>query len=58
MKFGCTHCERLIGCRLDTPDGQRFFKENNLRERCGGFTREAARIVSRLIGENAPLQTP
>ena len=50
-KFGSTNCEKLIGCRLDTPEGQRFFKENNLREKCAGFTREATRVASEILAE-------
>jgi len=50
MRFGTTNCERLIGCRLDTPDGQRFFKENKLREKkCQLFTKEAAGMVSAIF---------
>ncbi len=42
-KFGSTTCERLIGCRLDTPEGRRFFRENQVREKkCQRFTEEAA----------------
>jgi C_GCAxxG_C_C family probable redox protein len=52
-RFGSTNCERLIGCRLDTPEGQRLFHERNLREKCGEFTREAARLASRLIEQSA-----
>src|SRR5512139_2873513 len=49
-KFGTTNCERLMGCRLDTPEGQRFFKENKLREtKCQVFTREAAGMVSAIL---------
>jgi C_GCAxxG_C_C family probable redox protein len=53
-KFGSTNCEQLMGCRLDTAEGQRFFQEHNLREKCAGFTREAARIAVRLLEETAP----
>ena len=53
VKFGSTNCERLMGCRLDTAEGQRFFKEHNLREKCAGFTCEAARIAARLLEETA-----
>ncbi len=53
-KFGSTNCERLIGCRLDTPEGQRFFKEHNLRQKCAGFTQEAARMASALLEEHPP----
>jgi len=55
-KFGSTNCERLMGCRLDTPEGQRYFKEHNLREKCADFTCEAARIAARLLEESAPSQ--
>jgi C_GCAxxG_C_C family probable redox protein len=48
-KFGSTNCERLIDCRLDTPEGQQFFKEHKLREKCACFTRDAARIASALL---------
>ena len=48
-KFGSTNCEKLIGCRLDTPEGQQFFKDHNLRVKCAGFTREAARLASEAL---------
>jgi C_GCAxxG_C_C family probable redox protein len=49
-KFGATNCERLIGCRLDTPEGQRFFKDNKLREnKCRIFTKEAAGMVGAIV---------
>ncbi len=48
-KFGSTNCKKLIGCRLDTPEGQQFFKEHNLREKCAGFTCEAARLASEAL---------
>ena len=53
-KFGTTNCERLIGCRLDTPEGQRFFKENKLREkRCQLFTKEAAGMADGILEQEA-----
>lgn len=48
-QFGSTNCQQLIGCRLDTPEGQRFFRENNLREKCDRFTGEAARLAAALL---------
>ena len=54
-KFGAIHCQRLIGCRLDTPEGQRFFKENNLREqKCQTFTREAAGMAAGILEREPP----
>ena len=52
-KFGSTSCEELLGCRLDTPEGQQFFKEHHLRQKCAGFTREAARMASALLEEHS-----
>jgi C_GCAxxG_C_C family probable redox protein len=48
-EFGSTHCETLIGCRLDTPEGQQCFKVNPLGEKCRMFTREAARMVEETL---------
>jgi C_GCAxxG_C_C family probable redox protein len=49
-KFGTTTCERLIGCRLDTPEGHQHFKDNQLREKtCQGLVKEAAGMVSALL---------
>ncbi len=52
-KVGATNCEKLVGCRLDTPEGQRFFKEQNLREKCAGFTQEAAQLAVQMIEQSA-----
>jgi C_GCAxxG_C_C family probable redox protein len=56
-QFGSTRCEKLIGCRLDTPEGMKFFKENKLREKCALLTREAARIAARLVKEHECART-
>jgi len=48
--FGNTNCYELIGCRLDTPEGQVFFKENNLWDKCLIFTREAGRLAILSLG--------
>ena len=50
-RFGSTNCEKLIGCRLDSPEGQQLFKDHNLREKCAGFTSEAARLASQLLND-------
>ncbi len=56
-KLGTTNCERLMGCRLDTPEGQRFFKVNKLREtKCQVFTKEAARMASAVLEQEAQRQ--
>jgi C_GCAxxG_C_C family probable redox protein len=52
-RFGSTNCRQLIGCDLSTQEGQAFFKANNMRERCMGFTEEATRMALTLL-ENEP----
>ena len=44
-EFGSSNCYELVGCHLDTPEGQAYFKENNLWEQCLVYTREAGRMV-------------
>lgn len=51
-RFGSTNCATLTGCRLETPEGQQFFKEHNLRAKCAGFTREAARLATQILNRN------
>jgi C_GCAxxG_C_C family probable redox protein len=48
-RFGSTACPELIGCRLDTREGQRQFKEDNLIVKCRQFTVEAAAIAMQVI---------
>ena len=55
-RFGSTNCSQLLGCRLDTPEGQCFFRENNLREKCQMFTREAAKMAAAAINSQSKQQ--
>jgi C_GCAxxG_C_C family probable redox protein len=48
-RFGSTNCFELVGCDLGTEEGQAYFKENKLRERCRGFVEEAERMASALL---------
>lgn len=52
-QFGSIDCQQLTGCHLGTPEGQQNFLENNLWERCQEYTREAARMVMRLIEDES-----
>jgi C_GCAxxG_C_C family probable redox protein len=45
LGFGSSNCCELIGCRLDTPDGQAYFRDNGLWDKCRVFTREATRLT-------------
>jgi len=49
-RFGTVNCGELLGCDLDTPEGQAFYKENELSQRCRRYTEEAARMAADLLG--------
>ncbi|MFO7462164.1 MAG: C-GCAxxG-C-C family protein [Desulfatiglandales bacterium] len=50
--FGSRDCQALLdGCDLNTPEGQRTFKEKQLGARCLLFTGKAAEIAARAIVE-------
>jgi C_GCAxxG_C_C family probable redox protein len=51
QEFGGRACHELLGCDLGTPDGQAFFRDNRLGERCLRFTGKAAEIAARIVSE-------
>lgn len=50
--FGGRDCRVLLGCDLDTPEGQAAFREQRLAARCARYTGAAAEIAARLIAES------
>ena len=45
---GTIKCRDLLpGCDLSTEEGQKYFKENNLRDQCKGFVRLACDILDK-----------
>jgi len=50
-RFGSTNCVILTGCDLGTDEGQKYFKDNNITERCKVYTEEATKIAVSLIEE-------
>jgi len=51
--FGSRDCKTLLGgCDLNTPEGRKMFKEQNLEARCLLFTGKAAEIAARIINES------
>lgn len=59
-EFGARNCHDLLGCDLNTPEGQETFKEKKLSAHCAKFTGKAAEIAARIVEEmaNLPLQGP
>jgi C_GCAxxG_C_C family probable redox protein len=49
-EFGARDCHDLLGCDLNTPEGQATFRENRLGEqRCFKYTGKAAEIAARIV---------
>lgn len=51
QEFGSRDCHVLLGCDLNTPEGQTQFREQRLGERCVKYTGKAAEIAARIISE-------
>ncbi len=47
--LGCLDCFSLIGVRLDTEDGLRKYREENLREKCRQIVGTVERIARRYL---------
>lgn len=50
-RHGSVNCRQLIGCDLATEEGQRFFMENNLIERCHQYAADATGLAIELMAE-------
>ena len=48
-EFGSTNCQELLGCDLDTKEGQEAFRENNLYLKCREYTGKATEFVREII---------
>lgn len=51
-EFGTIHCRQLLDCDLQTPEGQKQFKEHNKIEQCLTYAEKATEIAMTLIEEN------
>ena len=48
---GTVKCRELLGCDLSTDEGNKFFKENNLRENCKDYIRLCCELVDGYLAE-------
>jgi len=49
QEFGARDCSVLLGCDLNTPEGQAIFRENRLGKRCAKYTSKATEIAARIV---------
>ena len=50
-KHGNTDCHELIGCDLNTEEGQKYFVDQNLDPKCREITADAARMAMEVMEE-------
>ena len=49
-KHGSISCKELLGCNLLTPEGQKFFTENNFKERkCIPYVHDASELAEVML---------
>lgn len=49
QEFGTLNCSDLLGCDLGSEAGQQQFQDQDLQQRCRGYSGYAADMVSRLL---------
>jgi C_GCAxxG_C_C family probable redox protein len=53
QRTGALHCRDLLGCRIDTPEGQQYAQEHALTKTiCPKLVAEASQILSEILDEN------
>jgi C_GCAxxG_C_C family probable redox protein len=48
-EFGSRDCHLMLGCDLNTPEGQAIFREQQLGRHCAQFTGRATEIAASVI---------
>jgi C_GCAxxG_C_C family probable redox protein len=48
-QYGSANCRQLLGCELNTEEGQEYFMANNLMEKCLEYAESATRIAESII---------
>ena len=47
---GSISCKELLGCNLQTPEGQQVFKENNFKElKCSRYVHDASELAEEIL---------
>ncbi len=46
---GSTNCRQLTGCNLLTPEGEAYYKANQIRQKCRAYSETAARLALAMI---------
>ena len=52
-EMGTAKCRDLLNCDLSTEEGQKFFKENNLKDKCRLYVRLCCKLLDKYLAEQA-----
>jgi len=50
---GTVKCRDLIKCDLTSEEGQKYFKENNVKENCRGYVRLCCEMLDKYLAEKS-----
>ena len=50
-KKGTIKCRDLLGCDLTSEEGQKYFREHNLRENCWEYVRFCCELLDKYLAE-------
>ena len=52
-RYGTIKClELLDGCDLTSEEGQKLFRENNMKEKCRGYVRHCCELLDKYLTES------
>jgi len=51
QKKGTIKCRDLLKCDLSSEEGQKYFKDNNLKEDCRGYVRLCCELLDKYLAE-------
>lgn len=51
-EYSTISCSMLIGCDLGTEEGQKYFEENNMINKCNDVVVKVSEIVEEIIDQN------
>jgi C_GCAxxG_C_C family probable redox protein len=57
QEFGTLNCSDLLGCDLGNDAGRQQFQDQDLQQRCRGYSSYAAEMVSRLLDHGVQADT-
>ena len=52
-EMGTANCRELLNCDLSSEEGQKFFKDNNLKDKCRSYVRLCCEMLDKYLAEKS-----